>query len=129
MHPDRRGRALFRSTLPQPGTPPASLRTAHVDYLLSFVIGRSVPPRAGVIARIEALEQTLVTLTRQWRSSPTLTPARELRVSGETLDMLLAWLEDAGPADRAALERLGVYASGALTDRNVPAGWVRVQLL
>jgi hypothetical protein len=120
---------LFRSTVPDPGTQATSLRTAHVDYLLSFVIARSAPPTAGVLARIEALERTLVTLTKQWRSSPALTPVRELRVSAETLDALLKWIEDAGPADRAALERLGVYASGALTDRSVPAGWLRVQLL
>ncbi|MDB4882688.1 MAG: hypothetical protein JWL95_1454, partial [Gemmatimonadetes bacterium] len=37
--------------------------------------------------------------------------------------------EDGGPADRGALERLGVYASGALTDDRVPAGWVRVRLV
>ena len=119
---------MFRSTVPEAGSEPAPLRTAHVDYLLSFIIGRSQSHTGGVIARIDALERTLVTLTRQWRSSPTLTPARELRLSGETLEKLLAWLEDAGPADRAALERLGVYASGALTDRTVPAGWVRVEL-
>jgi hypothetical protein len=127
VHPDRRSRAAFRSTVPQPAEP----RTAHVDYLLSFVIARSTASDNGtpnVGARLDALENTLATLTRPWRADSPIAPARELRVSSETLSSLLAWLEEGGRADRAAIERLGVYASGALTNRNVPLGWVRVQL-
>lgn len=104
------------------------LRTAHVDFALAFVIGRSSEHEVGVSARIEALERTLVALTRQWRSDVALSPARELRLSSDTLASLFAWLEDAGEPDRAALERLGVYASGALTDSVVPEGWLRIQL-
>lgn len=103
-------------------------RTAHVDYLLEFVIGRSAAAGAGVAERLDALEHTLVSLTRPWRAEAALAPARELRVSSETLASLLAWLEEGGHPDRTALERLGVYASGALTDRAVPHGWVRVRL-
>jgi len=106
-------------------------RTAHVDYLLSFVIGRSLANGTGdasVGARLDALEQSLVALTRPWRDGAPLAPARELRVSSETLSSLLAWLEEGGNADRSAIERLGVYASGAVTDRAVPHGWVRIQL-
>jgi hypothetical protein len=127
VHPDRRSRAAFRSTLPQPVEP----RTAHVDYLLSFLIARSSARDDGtqsVGARLDALEHTLANLTRPWRADSPIAPARELRVSNETLSWLLAWLEDGGRADRAAIERLGVYASGALTNRHVPLGWVRVQL-
>jgi hypothetical protein len=110
-------------------TQQVGVRTAHVDYLLSFVIGRSLAhDGTGVGARLDALEETLVSLTRPWRDGAALAPARELRVSSETLASLLAWLEQGGDADRSAIERLGVYASGAVTDRAVPHGWVRIQL-
>lgn len=127
MHPDRRGRAAFQPTTTQQ----VGVRTAHVDYLLSFVIGRSLAigaGDAGAGARLDALEETLVALTRPWRASAALSPAREIRLSSETLASLLDWLEQGGDADRSAIERLGVYASGALTDRGVPHGWVRIQL-
>jgi hypothetical protein len=103
-------------------------RTAHVDYLLRFVIDRSSGSGGGIAGRLDALERTLVTLTRPWRPEAPLAPVRELRVSSDTLDTLLAWLESGDRPQTPELERLGVYASGALTDRSVPDGWVRIRL-
>ena len=57
-----------------------------------------------------------------------LAPARELRLSDETLETLLTWLERDDQPDGHDVERLGVYASGAVTDRSVPDGWVRIRL-
>ncbi len=104
------------------------LRTAHVDYLLRFVLERSTNAGDGISARLDALERTLVALTRPWRPESPLAPARELRVSSETLDELLTWLERDDRPERRDLERLAVYVSGAVTDRSVPDGWVRVRL-
>lgn len=103
-------------------------RTAHVDYLLRFVLDRSSNAGAGIAARLDALERTLVALTRPWRPDAPLAPARELRVSSDTLDTLLSWLERDDQPERRDVERLGVYASGAVTDRSVPDGWVRIRL-
>jgi len=103
-------------------------RTAHVDYLLRFVIDRSSGSGAGIGSRLDALERTLVALTRPWRADAPLAPARELRVSNETLDSLLAWVESGDEPQTPEIERLGVYASGAVTDRSVPDGWVRIRL-
>ena len=103
-------------------------RTTHVDYLLRFVIERSIAAGDGIAGRLDALERTLVALTRAWRADAALTPARELRASEETLDQLLAWIEGDERPDRRTLERLGVYASGAVTDSAVPEGWVRIRL-
>lgn len=121
MRPDRRDWTTFRPT------PPSDLRTAHVDFLLRFVIDRSTSASSSVSARLDALERTLAELTRRWRSQGPLAPARELRMAGDTLSSLLAWLEAPGNADAADIARLGVYASGALTDAAVPAGWLRVR--
>ena len=104
----------------------SALRTAHVDYLLRFVLERSATSEGGVAARLDALERTLVALTRVWRTDAPLAPAREVRLAGDTLETLLAWLEAGGAVDDAVVGRLGVYASGALTDGSVPSGWVRV---
>ena len=103
-------------------------RTTHVDYLLRFVIERSIAAGHGIAGRLDALERTLVGLTRAWRPDAPLAPARELRVSEETLDEMLAWVEGGERPDSGVLERLGVYASGAVTDAAVPEGWVRIRL-
>lgn len=115
--------------MPQPiTTPDGTPRTAYVDYLLRFVLERSTGADTGITGRLDALEGTLVALTRPWRADAPLAPARELRASSETLDTLLAWLERGEHPDARDVERLGVYASGAVTDRNVPEGWVRIRL-
>ncbi|HEV7990991.1 MAG TPA: hypothetical protein VGP25_04155 [Gemmatimonadaceae bacterium] len=121
MRPDRRNWTTFRPT------PPSDLRTAHVDFLLRFVLERSAGAMPRVSARLDALERALAELTKQWRAHAEIAPARELRMSDETLASLLAWLEAPGDAEPADIARLGVYASGALTDDAVPAGWLRVR--
>lgn len=108
--------------------PEGAPRTAYVDYLLRFVLDRSTVGGAGIAGRLDALERTLVALTRPWRAEAPLAPARELRASSETLDTLVAWLERGEQPDGHDVERLGVYVSGAVTDRNVPEGWVRIRL-
>jgi hypothetical protein len=124
VRPDgRHGRTVPPTTWPQ-GVP----RTTHVDYLLRFVIERSDATGEGIAGRLDALERTLVALTRAWRPDAPLAPSRELRVSEETLDQMLAWIEGGERPERPELERLGVYASGAVTDRAVPDGWVRIRL-
>jgi hypothetical protein len=119
-----------RRTVPPVTWPPGVPRTSHVDYLLRFVIERSIAASEaeGIAGRLDALERTLVALTRAWRADTPLAPARELRASEETLDQMLAWIEDGERPDERELERLGVYASGAVTDGSVPDGWVRIRL-
>jgi len=115
--------------VPRPVASPDGLpRTAYVDYLLRFVIDRSIEGTEGIAGRLDAIERTLVTLTRPWRAEGPLSPARELRLSSETLETLLAWVERGDQPEGHDVERLGVYASGAVTDRNVPDGWVRIRL-
>jgi hypothetical protein len=99
-----------------------------VDYLLRFVIDRSAGGTGGISARLDALERTLVALTRPWRADTPLAPARELRLSSDTLDSLMDWVESGDQPQKPEMERLGVYASGAVTDRSVPDGWVRIRL-
>jgi hypothetical protein len=118
---DHRDRTTFRPA------PPPDLRTAHVDFLLRFLLDRSTAAPAHVSARLDAIERTLAELTRQWRTLGPIAPARELRMSSETLSDLIAWLEAPADADDADIARLGVYVSGAVTDENVPAGWLRVR--
>ena len=92
------------------------------------MIDRSIAAGDGIARRLDAFERTLVALTRAWRADAPLAPARELRVSEETLDQLLAWIENGERPDSGEMERLGVYASGAVTDAAVPSGWVRIRL-
>jgi hypothetical protein len=124
VRPDGR----HRRTVPPATWPQGVPRTTHVDYLLRFVIDLSIAASDGIAGRLDALELTLVALTRTWRPDAPLAPSREVRVSEETLDQMLAWIEGGERPDRRDLERLGVYASGAVTDGRVPDGWVRIRL-
>jgi len=119
-----------RRTVPPSTWPQGVPRTSHVDYLLRFVIERSTATADGgaIKDRLDALERTIVALTRAWRPDAPLAPARELRVSSDTLDQLLTWVERGERPDGRDVERLGVYVSGAVTDRSVPDGWVRIRL-
>jgi hypothetical protein len=108
--------------------PDGAPRTAYVDYLLRFVLDQSAGV-AGIAARLDAFERTLVALTRPWRGESPLAPARELRASSETLFALLAWAEGDERPEGSDLERLGVLASGAVEDHSVPEGWVRIRLM
>lgn len=122
-------REPYERPLSEPvASPGGAPRTAHVDYLLRFVLDRSTNAGAGIAGRLDALERTLIALTRPWRPESPLAPARELRLSTETLDTLLEWLARDDAPESRDLERLGVYASGAMTDRGVPDGWVRIRL-
>jgi hypothetical protein len=123
-------REPYEQPVRRPVTPPEGMRrSAYVDYLLRFVLEHSASIGSGIAGRLDAFERTLVALTRPWRAESPLAPARELRVSSETLDALLAWVEGDEHPQGHELERLGVFASGAVEDGSVPEGWVRIRLM
>jgi hypothetical protein len=99
----------------------------HVEFTLEYLIRRA---DAGVVPdrRLDGFERTIARLARSWRPDRPIAPARELRMADETRDALLAWVEGDDSSADSTLERLGVYASGAVTDDSVPEGWVRLRL-
>lgn len=79
--------------------------------------------------RLNAAENVIAGLARRWRSDMTpIRPADELRMSHETSRRLTAWVCQHTEAtdDPKTVARLTTYASGALTDENVPDGWIRL---
>ena len=123
-------REPFDRPVPNPIALPDGLRrTAYVDYLLRFVLEQSADSGSGIAGRLDSFERALVALTRPWRAEAPLAPAREVRVSSETLDALLAWIEGGEHPNGREVERLGVLASGAVEDDSVPEGWVRIRLM
>ena len=123
-------REPYDRSVPKPIAAPDGLRrSAYVDYLLRFVLERSTGADNGIAARLDAFERTIVSLTRPWRAEAPLAPAREMRASTETLDALLAWIEAGEHPEGREVERLGVFASGAVEDDSVPEGWVRIRLM
>src|SRR4051794_13464052 len=77
VRPDRRGWTAFHSA----GAQAAETKPSHVDYLLRFVIERSIDDnQRGIVARIDAVERTLGALTRPWRAESPIALARELRL-------------------------------------------------
>ncbi len=103
-------------------------RPTYVEYLLSFLVGRSDSELGSAGERLDAIEESLEKLSQRWRARGPLVPVREVRMSGGTMDRLLAWVENDGVASGRALERLSVYMAGALVDPLVPDGWVRVRI-
>jgi hypothetical protein len=114
---------MRHSTAPHPRPIPL-----YVEFELAHVLARSEvqPPSAG--ARLTAVETTIKRLAKPWRTALPISPAKDLRMSDETREAFMAWVEGAGAAQGQTLERLAVYASGAVTDPAVPNGWVRLRL-
>jgi hypothetical protein len=101
----------------------------HLEFTLHFLIQRAGAAVPAADERLDGFERIIARLASQWRAARPIAPARELRMADETRDALLAWVEgDAAAGTGRTLERLGVYASGAVTDDSVPEGWVRLRL-
>jgi hypothetical protein len=101
----------------------------HLEFPLHYLIQRSGVSTSRADHRLAGFENAIASLARRWRPERPLSPARELRMADETRDALLAWVEESDATDRQpTLERLGVYASGAVSDDSVPEGWVRLNL-
>jgi hypothetical protein len=100
----------------------------HLEFTLHYLMERAELsiPRAN--HRLDGFENTLAALARRWRPERPLAPARELRMADETREAFLDWVESEEPSQGHTLERLAVYASGAVTDESVPEGWVRLNL-
>jgi hypothetical protein len=110
------------------GASPNRVIPAHVEFSLLYLIQRSGDSLPRADNRLSGFENAIATLASRWRPARPLSPARELRMADETREALLAWVEDGGATAGHTIERLGVYASGAVTDDSVPEGWVRLQL-
>jgi hypothetical protein len=101
----------------------------YVEFELAYVIARSqVMQQPHAEHRLNAVESTLRRLAKPWRTALPISPARDLRMSDETRDVLMAWVGTEDLAHGLTLERLAVYESGAVTDPAVPKGWVRLRL-
>jgi hypothetical protein len=114
---------MHRQAAPHP--PPTPL---YVEFELAYVLARSQAQQPRPDQRLNAVETTLRRLAKPWRTAVPISPAYDLRMSDETREALMAWVEADDVAEGATLERLAVYASGAVTDPAVPAGWIRLRL-
>jgi hypothetical protein len=100
----------------------------HVEFTLRYLIQRVGASITPPDQRLDRFENVIARLSASWRPARPISPARELRMADETREKLLAWVEADDAGQGHTLERLGVYASGAVTDDSVPEGWVRVRL-
>jgi hypothetical protein len=100
----------------------------HLEFTLDYLIQRTGASVAPAGRRLDDFERTIARLARSWRPDRPIAPARELRMADETCDAFVAWVEGDGVSTDTPIERLGVYASGAVTDDSVPEGWVRLRL-
>ena len=101
----------------------------HLEFTLDYLIRRTGAAAEPAGRRLDDFERTIARLARSWRPDRPIAPARELRMADETRDAFVAWVEGSDASTpKTAIERLGVYASGAVSDDSVPEGWVRLRL-
>ncbi len=100
----------------------------HLEFTLHFLIQRAGAVAPAADERLDGFERIIARLASRWRPARPIAPARELRMTDETREALLAWVEADLAGTGRTVERLGVYASGAVTDDSVPEGWVRLRL-
>jgi hypothetical protein len=112
----------------RPAASPPQPIPLYVEFELAYVLARSQVQQPRADQRLDAVETTLRRLARPWRTALPISPAYDLRMSDETREALMAWVEADDVAQGRTLERLAVYASGAVTDPAVPAGWIRLRL-
>lgn len=62
----------------------------YLEFDLSFVIERCGVTNGDPVRRLNGIENTAAALARRWRDDVPLAPARELRMSDETRQALLA---------------------------------------
>jgi hypothetical protein len=105
---------------------PSGARVVSVEIFLPYIIKRTGIRQPRADRRLNAFEAVVVLMSRQWRKQSPLEPARDLRMAESTVEELLAWVQQEEPDDGRTLVRIAVYRSGALTDNDVPDGWVRV---
>jgi hypothetical protein len=99
----------------------------YLEFALSFILARAAIDQPFAHRRLNAFENTITTLASKWRPRLPLSPAREIRMCGQTREALLAWIEAEEAGQGHTLNRLAVYAA-AVTDDSVPEGWVRLDL-
>jgi len=99
----------------------------YLEFALTFLLSRAAIDQPLAYHRLNAFENTLTTLASTWRPRLPLSPAREVRMCGETREALLAWIEAEEAGEGHTLNRLAIYAA-AVTDESVPEGWVRLNL-
>jgi hypothetical protein len=110
-------------------SPTSSSPVLHVEFRVSWLIAQLWEESVSPGRRLTAIESLVSCLGRPWRSfDEPIRPARDLRMSERTREMLMEWVQSAERAGGATLARVGVYASGATSDDRVPDGWMRLMV-
>src|SRR5688500_1495600 len=91
----------------------------YVEFALDFVLEQARISQPFAHRRLDGFENTITGLAQGWRPPRPVVPDRELRMSDETRDALLAWIEAEDAGQGHTLTRLAVYAS-RVTDNAVP---------
>ena len=103
-------------------------RPIFLDADLSWLIDASGISNPESRRRLNAIENQLARLARQWRAPGPIVPEREIRMSEATRSRLLAWVEEFELPDAATRARIVRYESGAVVENSVPDERVRLFL-
>ena len=95
-----------------------------LDVRLDWLILQTGMVKSPADRRLNAIENLLAELTKQWRRPEPMDVGREIRLSPATLCELCSWLSRRGNPDSRTAQRLKLYSSAR--DDLVPDGWLRM---
>lgn len=98
----------------------------RLDYLIQATGIRALVAKR----RLWALNNILAAMSRRWRPDhhTPIDPARELRMNHATRAQWNSWICVGSEIDLRFVQDQAVYATSAIIDSDVPAGWVRLIL-
>lgn len=99
-------------------------KPVSLDVRLEWLILQTGTVTSPADRRLNAIENLLAELTKQWRRPEPIDVGREVRLSPPTLRELCSWLSKRGDPDRRTAEWLKLYSSAR--DDLVPDGWLRM---
>jgi hypothetical protein len=103
-------------------------RPTFIHASLEWLIESSGIRLSPADRRLNAIENQLANLVRRWHPFRPMNPAIYLQMCETTRERLLVWVEERGAPVGETRSRFEVYASPAVINPSVPAGWIRFLL-
>jgi len=97
-----------------------------IDFLLSYLIGRSAITRRDPERRLNAIENLMSLQAQRWRPLAPIAPERDILMAEVTRDSLVEWVLAGARVQDAVGRRFDAYMSTTVICGTVRPGWIRL---